>query len=125
MANMCNNSVQFIGDPDIIEAIKALFEQIQKDQNETQKWSLPPYVTAPFSIKQEIVVNEETIDYQTRWYPNFNGLIQIADHFGLDFANVYSQVTDSIYGEATYLNKEFNDVRSDRPITQQQNGFSR
>jgi Ferredoxin-like domain in Api92-like protein len=124
MANMCNNSVQFIGDPIAIEQVKALFREIEQKQNESGKWQLPPYVTAPFSNMQEIVVNDDAINYQTRWYPNFNGLIQIADRFGLDFANVYSQVADSIYGEATYLNKEFIDVRLNRPNIQQI-GFSR
>ena len=121
---MCDNCVQFIGDPTAVEKVKELFTEIEEKQNETGKWQLPPYVTAPFSNMQEIVVNDPTINYQTRWYPNFNGLIQIADHFGLDFANVYSQVTDCIYGEATYLNKEFRDIRSDRP-NHQQIGLSR
>lgn len=116
---MCNNSVQFIGEPIAVEKVKALFREIEQKQNATGQWQLPPYVTAPFSNMQEIMVNDKAVNYQTRWHPNFNGLIQIADHFGLDFAIAYSQVTDSIYGEATYINKEFSDVRSDRPNNQQ------
>jgi Ferredoxin-like domain in Api92-like protein len=126
MANMCDNSVIFTGSPAAIKNVKTLFKEMQEKQEQTGKWCLPSYVTAPFSYMQDIVVNHEKVTFQTRWYPNFEGLIQIADHFQLDFMMNYYQLTDGISGEASYKNKLFNDNRLDKPRHEhQQNGLSR
>jgi hypothetical protein len=73
MANMCDNSVVFTGDPAAIENVKSLFKKIEEKQSKTGKWHLPPYVTAPFSYIQDISIDGEKINYQTRWYPNLKG----------------------------------------------------
>jgi Ferredoxin-like domain in Api92-like protein len=111
MANMCENSIVFTGNPAAVENVKALFKEIEEKQNETGKWHLPPYVTANFSHMQDISIDQEKINYETRWYPNFEGLIQIADHYQLDFVNNYNELANGLFGEATYKNSVFNDIR--------------
>lgn len=125
MANMSNNTVVFGGNPAATERAKTLFKEIQAKQEETEKWHLPLFVTAPFSNMQEILVNEGAIKYQTRWHPNFNDLIKIADHFELDFTMTCGHISDCIFGEASYNNKIFNDIRDDRLSHDQQSGLSR
>lgn len=104
MANLCSNCVVFSGDPATIENAKALFKEIQTQQETTGQWYLPPYVTAEFSHMQDIVVHENTINYETRWLPNLPGLIQIANHFNLDFVSHYKEPANGVFGEANYIN---------------------
>ena len=111
MANMCDNNVIFTGDPQAIENVKALFREMQEKQEQTGEWHLPSYVTAPFSYMQEISINQATINYQMRWHPNFEGLIQIAEHHQLDFVTNYDELSNCIFGQAIYKNKLFNDFR--------------
>jgi len=111
MANICDNSVVFSGAPSAVENVKALFKEIEEKQNQTEQWHLPPYVTAKFSYMQDIAIDHEKINYQTRWLPNLEGLTQIADHYHLDFVINYSELANSVFGEATYKSGVFNDVR--------------
>jgi len=110
MANMCSNVVVFTGDPAAVENVKALFKEIEQKQNETGKWHLPPYVTANFSHMQDISMDNEKINYETRWYPNLQGLVQIADHFQLDFVNHYDEVANGVFGEASYTKGTLLDI---------------
>ena len=111
MANMCDNSIVFTGNPSALENVKALFKEIEEKQNETGKWHLPPYVTADFSHMQNITIDQDKINYDTRWYPNFEGLIQIANHYQLDFIINYNELANGLFGEASYKKGVFNDVR--------------
>ncbi len=111
MANMCENSVVFTGNPAAVENVKALFKEIDEKQNETRKWHLPSCVTANFSHMQHISIDMEKINYETRWYPNFEGLIQIADHYQLDFVNNYNELDNGLFGEAGYKKGVFTDIR--------------
>ena len=114
MANLCSNFVIFSGDPAAIENAKALFNKIQTQQETTGQWYLPQYVTAEFSHMQDIVVNDNAINYETRWAPNLQGLKQIADHFKLDFVSQYDEMSNCIFGEATYIKGTLLDVCLDR-----------
>jgi hypothetical protein len=111
MANMCDNSIVFSGTPSAVENVKALFKEIEEKQSKTGKWHLPPYVTADFSHMQNISIDQEKINYQTRWYPNFEGLSQIADHYQLDFVHKYDEQDNNLFGEASHKNRIFIDVR--------------
>jgi hypothetical protein len=102
MANLCSNCVIFSGEPSAIESVKAVFKTIQDQQEATGKWSLPDYVTADFSNMQDISINENTINYETRGYPNLQGLVQIANHFKLDFVSYYDEPANGISGKASY-----------------------
>jgi len=64
-----------------LEKVKALFREIQETQERTGKSHLPPYVIAEFSNMLNIFIEDDKINYETRWYPNLEGLVQIADHF--------------------------------------------
>jgi hypothetical protein len=110
MANRCSNSVVFTGDPTAVKNVKALFKEIEDIQNETGKWHLPPYVTANFSHMQDISIDEEKINYETRWYPNLQGLVQIADHFKLDFVNYYDELANGVFDEASYTKGTLLDI---------------
>jgi len=107
---MCNNIVVFTGDPAALENVKALFKEIQDRQETTGQWYLPPYVTAESSHMLNIAIDQNTINYDTRWLPNLQGLIQIADHYKLDFVSYYNELADWVFGEATYTKGNLLDI---------------
>ncbi|MES2111891.1 MAG: hypothetical protein V4577_24250 [Bacteroidota bacterium] len=113
MANLCSNSVVFTGAPSDLENVKALFKEIEAKQEKDRQWYLPPYVTADFSKMQHITVEGEKINYDTRWFPNLAGLIQIADHHHLDFVSRYDELANGVFGEDRYTKGEFYDYRLD------------
>jgi hypothetical protein len=53
---------------------------------------------------QNISIDQEKINYEKRWYPNFEGLIQIADHYQLDFVNNYSELANGLFSVPSYQN---------------------
>ena len=110
MANMCSNCVIFSGNPKAIEDVKALFKEIEDQQEATGQWHLPPYVTAESGHMQDICINDNTINYETMWSPNLQGLVQIANHFNLDFVSYYDEMSNGIFGEASYIKGTLIDV---------------
>jgi len=110
MANLCSNCVIFSGDETALANVKELFQEIQDQQEATGKWYLPEYVTAAFSHMQDITIHENSINYETRWSPNLQGLVQIANHFNLDFKSYYDEMSNGVFGEATYIKGSLLDV---------------
>lgn len=129
MANYCSNSVRFVGAPHQLEAVKALFEEIENKQAETGKYYLPDFIEGRDGVMQDFSFYKDHINFETRWAPNLEVLTKIADKFELGFVNSYSEMMNGLYGEAVYnegkltyveLEKEdFKHIRYDRD----QNGY--
>jgi hypothetical protein len=49
-------------------------------------------------------------NYQTRWSPNTEILLQIAEHFKVDFIYNYEEIGNQIYGVAVYSNNELSEI---------------
>ena len=49
-------------------------------------------------------------NYQTRWSPNTEILLQIAEHFKVDFIYNYEEIGNQIYGVAVYSNNELTEI---------------
>jgi hypothetical protein len=107
MANWCNNYLILSGTAAAIEDSVKIFTKIEEEQNRTGKYYLPEFVTAESSNMTDIIVVENTINYQTRWVPNLEALVQIAKHTGVDFASQYDELQMGIIGEATYQTEYF------------------
>jgi hypothetical protein len=119
MANWCNNYLILSGTAAAIEDSVKIFTKIEEEQNRTGKYYLPEFVTAESSNMTDIIVAENTINYQTRWVPNLEALVQIAKHTGVDFASQYDELQMGIIGEATYQNGIFSNIRLDGNDLQQ------
>ena len=114
MANLCKNCVLFTGDNSKVEQVKALFEEIQDLQLKTGKWHIPEYITAQNFKMQNIYLEDKNVYYDTRWYPNLEALLQIADHYGVGFTHHYEEPHQFIHGEATYIDGVYNNVCLDQ-----------
>lgn len=104
MANWCDNNVVFSGDATRVERTKTFFKDIQEKQNCDERHWLPPFVI-------DMELNDEKINYSSRWIPNNEALVLIAEAFGVSFVNRYDELSMGIFGEATYSNGLYNDTR--------------
>lgn len=108
MANWAQNSVTFQGTKSKIKDINTLFEKMIKDGKQTGEGQLPLFVRDDdgyfFNISIDKKEDESIeLNYETRWAPNVEVLIEIANHFNLDFEVSYHELCMSIFGKATYI----------------------
>lgn len=111
MANWCVNTVFFNCDPDKLEEIEQLFNEMAFREKETREGQLPPFIQSAEGYCHDIDTEDGTIYYETKWVPNIDILIQIADYYQVDFTHQYSELGFYIYGEANYEQGVLKDVR--------------
>ena len=88
MANWCSNSVAFEGNEIALEHVKLEFIKMQLRENEENCGQLPEFISDKnrgyfFDILLED--GDCIFNYQTRWSPNTEILLQIAEYFKVDF----------------------------------------
>jgi hypothetical protein len=113
MANWCYNHVAFTGSAEALDGIRALFTEILTKQEQDHEWFLPPYVTAENSHMLDIDIGEKGIEYSTRWTPNLEAVIQIAEHFNAGFTHRYDEPMNFVIGEATFRHGMYEHVSLD------------
>lgn len=69
------------------------------------KGQLPEFVKMNTGYFFSIRVEGDAIQYETRWAPNTDILIMIADHFDLEFTHEFDEPMMMIYGKSEYRNK--------------------
>ncbi|TRW21554.1 hypothetical protein FMM05_20060 [Flavobacterium zepuense] len=113
MANWCSNTVVFEGNPRAIEQIQGLFRAIADKQKIEDAGYLPDFNTTRNGHFFDIYWNEGDIgifQYLTRWAPNIETLIEIADHYQATFTLGYEEMGCRVYGLATYRNVVLTDI---------------
>lgn len=113
MANWCSNSVAFEGNEIALEQVKLEFIKMQLRENEENCGQLPEFVSDKnrgyfFDILLED--GDCIFNYQTRWSPNTEILLQIAEYFKVDFIQNYEEIGNQIYGVAVYSNNELSEI---------------
>jgi hypothetical protein len=114
MGNSCMNRVLFTGDPVKVKGVKALFRQIEDKQQKEEIYHLPSYLVATNAYMWNIEFGNQRLYYYTKTLPNLEALKQIADNYGIGFANQYEELENNIYGEAIYKDSVFTDFRLNR-----------
>ena len=113
MANWCSNSVAFEGNETALEQVKLEFIKMQLRENEENCGQLPEFVSDKkrgyfFDILLED--GDYIFNYQTRWSPNTEILLQLAEHYKVDFIYNYEEIGNQIYGVAVYSNNELTEI---------------
>ncbi len=113
MANWCSNSVAFEGDETTLEQVRLEFVKMQICENKENCGQLPDFISDKnrgyfFDILLED--GDCIFNYQTRWSPNTEILLQIAEYFKVDFIYNYEEIGNQIYGIIFYLNNEVNEI---------------
>lgn len=104
MANWAQNWVTFSGEEVKLNQVKALFKAMEIKGKETNEGQIPPFVKQPIQdYFFEIYADEtDTVSYATKWSPNVEDLIVIANHFDLNFISTYEETASSIFGKAVF-----------------------
>lgn len=114
MANWCSNTVEFIGEHSQFEELTSFFDSMQKKQRKDGKGQLPDFEINGtgylFGIRWEYGV----LYYETKWSPNVNVIVAIAEHFKMGFIYRYIEPGNCICGEAGYKDGILTDVALDQ-----------
>ncbi len=109
MANWVQNWVTFQGEEFKIKKVYSEFEKMQNKENETNRGQLPEFFNdVPkqdwfFDIHIDDMQKDfVTIQYATKWSPNVQDLIEIANHFCLNFSTDYEESGNDIFGKAIF-----------------------
>jgi len=113
MANYCFNIVQFTGEPQKQGELKELFKTMAAKEIETREAQLPSFVKSDQGYLFDTYEDSGTFYYDTKWVPNTEILVQIADHYQVGFLHQYSETAMGIFGEATYEAGILKDTRLD------------
>lgn len=105
MPNWCSNNVIFEGKPSQVKKIQRLFKALAVKEAKESRGQLPDFINMDsgyfFSIRWE----ETTLQYETRWAPNTDILIAIADHFEVEFTHEFDEPMMMIFGKSEYRDK--------------------
>lgn len=102
MPNWCSNSVVFSAIDDMLEKIRNMFAEIEQKQQQDEKYHLPDFVTEDKGYMQDILIDKNRFSFETRWVPNIETLMEIADFYEAGFACRYDEMANGIFGEARY-----------------------
>lgn len=118
MPNWCSNSVVFYGEN--AEKVKDLFRELKAKQlaDSEHKGVIPDFIlNKPDTLRNpymfEIDVTSDSINYNTKWSPNTDDLVEIASKYSCDFEHWYDESGNCIYGKATYKDGNLNDIYLD------------
>ena len=87
-----------------------MFAQIESQQQRTNKYHLPDFVTVDKGHMLDITFNQDWINYESRWQPNLDLLVQVADHYQVDFISRFDEMSNGMYSEAIYEDKELKTI---------------
>jgi hypothetical protein len=79
MANYYSNTAFFLGDQNAVSELRQLFWEMGRQQKLTRMYYLPDFVMDGTGYVQDISFNGQWINYESRWTPNLNLLVQLAE----------------------------------------------
>ena len=112
MANWCSNSVAFEGNETALEQVKLEFRKMIAKEQKENCGQLPEYISDKRGYFFDLIWEESdcTFSYQTKWSPNTEILLQLAEHYKVDFIYNYEEIGNQIYGVAVYSNNELSEI---------------
>jgi len=102
MANWCINSVTFTAEQTQLSKIQALFIQMAADAQRTGEGQLPAFIREQEGYFFDLAWEDNVLFYSTKWVPNTDHLIEVAEFYGADFSHHYAETASSIYGLSVY-----------------------
>jgi hypothetical protein len=108
MANWAQNWLTFSGQDTKLKEVQAMFQEMEQKGEETNEGQKPVFLA---EVKQDYFFNicsdvgEEsfdyfTVNYDTKYSPNIEDVIEIANHFNLNFELTYQETGCCIFGKA-------------------------
>lgn len=110
MANWCSNTVEFIGEHSQFEQLRELFEAMAGKEKKERKGQLPDIAKNEGGFLFETRWEDGILHYETKWSPNIQTMIKVADHFKVGFKHGYSETGNLVFGEASYTEGRLIDI---------------
>lgn len=118
MATWCYNTVHFSGDEQTIKEIDLLFNKMKRYEDQTREGQLPTFIESDEGHFHYISNEDSSVNYETKYRQNTDILVQIADHFEVNFLYEYYEPEMWIYGQATYQEGVLSDICIDPEQTE-------
>jgi Api92-like protein with ferredoxin domain len=90
------------GMPGQLEQVKKLFGELTVRCKTEYTGHLPDFIGKTEGYLFDIYCGDDVYYYCTKWVPNPDVLIKIADHIKADFSCTYDEPGNCIYGEFSY-----------------------
>ena len=114
MANWCSNTVVFEGNEETIQQIQQLFQTMKEKEEQTERGQLPDFITDENGgYFFNLYWDEGDIgifQYETKWSPNIEIVQKIAEYYHVDFVQDYEEMSNLVYGRATFSDKLLTDI---------------
>ena len=113
MANWCSNSVAFEGNNTALEQVRLEFIKMQLRENKESCGQLPEFISDKnkgYFFDVSLENGGCNFNYQTRWSPNTEILLLIAEYYKVDFIYYYEEIGNQIYGVTVYSNNELKEI---------------
>lgn len=102
MANWCFNTVTFTGEPDNVKKVVYQFLSLRLKELETGNGQLPDFIGKETNYFFEISVKSGVLTFITRWIAPVEIMVEIANHYAVDFEFDFEEIANGIYGKAFY-----------------------
>lgn len=104
MTNWAQNWVTFYGEETQLKQVNDMFKAMENKEKLSEEGQIPPFMEKPeqdyfFEICSDEI---DTISYTTKWSPNVDDLVVIANHFNLNFVSTYEETGSNIFGKAIF-----------------------
>ncbi|EEI92307.1 hypothetical protein HMPREF0765_1922 [Sphingobacterium spiritivorum ATCC 33300] len=114
MANWCSNTVVFDGESEAITTIQEVFRTMKNKEDESGQGQLPDFISEDnggyfFNIYWN-EGDEGVFQYETKWSPNIEIVQKIAEYYQVDFVQDYEEISNLVYGRATFSDKLLTDA---------------
>ena len=117
MPNWCSNCLELQGSPENIKDVEKVFHNMVNKEQATGDGQLPDWSNLKqdwfFNIYSDDFKQEQhesfVVQYETRWAPNVEIVIEIAKKHNLTFVLEYEESGNLIYGRYVYDGKELKD----------------
>src|ERR1051325_5364243 len=104
MPNWCSNTVEFEGTTAQLEKLQRLFKSLAKKEQKEECGQLPEFIKSDAGYLFYISWEHNILYYETRWSPNSDIIVAIADHYKVGFVHEYEECGNMIFGKAIYDN---------------------
>lgn len=113
MANWCLNTAVFQGESHRIEELRIITERLIDREQLENRGQLYEMVNEKSGYLFEISYEDGILCYLTKWSPNTQVLISVADQLNLSYIHSYEEPGMMIYGRDTYHNGQLVQVMLD------------
>lgn len=103
MPNWCSNTVVFTGSKAKLGKLKRFFLQMSKKEIKESQGQLPEFLQESTGFMFDISWEDGILYYMTKWGPNTDVMLAVAEHFIVDYTHEYNEPDMQIFGECTFI----------------------